>query len=126
RRAGRARPGGRGVIDFEIPAELEDVRARVAAFVRDEVLPAEPGVTDDTFDSVLTELRKKARDAGLWTPHLPLKWGGLGLGAMGMALVSQELGVSGLASLALNCMAPDEGNMHVLLEAGTPEQLERY
>ena len=114
------------MIDFEIPTELEDVRSRVAAFVRDEVLPAEPGVTEDTFDSALTELRKKARDAGLWTPHLPPEWGGLGLGALGMALVSQELGVSGLASLALNCMAPDEGNMHLLLEAGTPEQQERY
>jgi acyl-CoA dehydrogenase len=114
------------VIDFEIPPSLEDVRSRVAAFVRDEVLPAEPGVTEDTYDSVLTELRKKARDAGLWTPHLPPEWGGLGLGALGMALVSQELGVSGLASLALNCMAPDEGNMHLLLEAGTSEQRERY
>jgi alkylation response protein AidB-like acyl-CoA dehydrogenase len=72
------------------------------------------------------ELRKKAHDAGLWTPHLPPEWGGLRLRAMGMALVSQELGVSGLASLALNCMAPDEGNMHLLLEAGNEEQQERY
>lgn len=43
-----------------------------------------------------------------------------------MALVSEELGVSPLASLALNVMAPDEGNMHLLLEAGRPDQLERY
>jgi alkylation response protein AidB-like acyl-CoA dehydrogenase len=50
----------------------------------------------------------------------------MGLGAIGMALVSQELGVSALASLALNCMAPDEGTMHLLLEAGTPEQKDRY
>jgi acyl-CoA dehydrogenase len=114
------------VIDFEIPADLEDVRSRVAGFVRDEVLPVEPGVDEATFDSVLTDLRKKAHEAGLWTPHLPPAWGGLGLGALGMALVSQELGVSGLASLALNVMAPDEGNMHLLLEAGTPEQQERY
>jgi alkylation response protein AidB-like acyl-CoA dehydrogenase len=45
---------------------------------------------------------------------------------MGMALISEELGVSPLASLALNVMAPDEGNMHLLLEAGTPEQQDRY
>ena len=43
-----------------------------------------------------------------------------------MAIVSQECGVSGLASLALNAMAPDEGNMHLLLETATPEQLEKY
>jgi alkylation response protein AidB-like acyl-CoA dehydrogenase len=43
-----------------------------------------------------------------------------------MALVSQELGVSGLASLALNCMAPDEGNMHLLLHTADEPQKERY
>jgi alkylation response protein AidB-like acyl-CoA dehydrogenase len=114
------------VIDFEVPAELEDVRRRVAAFVRDEVLPAEGELAGEDYESLLPELRAKARQAGLWTPHLPAEWGGMGLGALGMALVSQELGVSGLASLALNVMAPDEGNMHLLLEAGTSAQQERY
>ena len=114
------------MIDFEVPPDLEDLRDRVARFVRDEVLPAEADASEETFDSVVTELRKKAREAGLWTPHLPPEWGGMGLGALGMALVSQELGASALASYALNVMAPDEGNMHLLLEAGTPEQKDRY
>src|SRR5919201_2956439 len=114
------------MIDFEIPAELEDVRRRVAEFVRDEVLPMERETSEETFDSTVAELRKKARHAGLWTPHLPAGWGGMGLRALGMALVSQELGASALASYALNVMAPDEGNMHLLLEAGTPEQKDRY
>jgi alkylation response protein AidB-like acyl-CoA dehydrogenase len=43
-----------------------------------------------------------------------------------MALISQECGTSALASLALNAMAPDEGNMHLLLHAGTEEQKETY
>jgi alkylation response protein AidB-like acyl-CoA dehydrogenase len=43
-----------------------------------------------------------------------------------MSLVSQECGVSGLASLGLNAMAPDEGNMHTLLIAGNDEQKERF
>src|SRR5919201_5381206 len=114
------------MIDFEIPAELEDVRRQVAEFVRDEVLPVERETSEETFDSTVAELRKKARHAGLWTPHLPAEWGGMGLRALGMALVSQELGASALASYALNVMAPDEGNMHLLLEAGTPEQQDRY
>jgi acyl-CoA dehydrogenase len=114
------------MIDFDIPAELDGIRRRVAEFVQEEVLPVEAGVTEETFEEVLTELRKRAREAGLWAPHLPPEWGGMGLRALGMALVSQELGVSGLASLALNVMAPDEGNMHLLLEAGTEEQKERY
>ena len=115
------------MIDFTVPPELDDVRDRVATFVRDEVLPVEANMGDaEGAESLLPELRSKAREAGLWTPHLPAEWGGLGLGALGMALVSQELGVTPLASLALNVMAPDEGNMHLLLEAGTPDQLDRY
>jgi acyl-CoA dehydrogenase len=114
------------VVDFSIPPGLDDLRRRVAAFVRDHVLPVEPQVTEENFDQVLERLREKARAAGLWTPHLPEEWGGLGIGPLGMALVSQECGVSGLSSLALNAMAPDEGNMHLLLHAGSDEQKERY
>ena len=114
------------MVDFSIPPDLDELRKRVAAFVRDEVLPVEADVTEETFDQVLAGLRADAREAGLWTPHLPEEWGGLGVGPLGMALISQECGVSGLASLALNAMAPDEGNMHLLLEAGTDDQKERY
>jgi acyl-CoA dehydrogenase len=114
------------VIDFTIPPELEDVRSRVARFVEDRVLPMEPQIDESNFDERVGELRTSARSAGLYNPHLPPEWGGLGLGALGMALVSQELGISGLASYALNCMAPDEGNMHLVLHAGDDRQRERY
>jgi acyl-CoA dehydrogenase len=118
------------VIDFQLPEDLIELQGRVAAFVRDVVLPAEGEVGEDLegsdFEEVLERLRKEARRAGLFNPHLPAEWGGLGLGPLGMAIVSQECGVSGLASLALNAMAPDEGNMHLLLHAGTEDQLETY
>jgi acyl-CoA dehydrogenase len=115
------------MIDFQVPAELDQLRKRIAAFIRDEVLPVEAEATDEqSLEDVLDPLRKKARDAGLWTPHLPPEWGGLGVGPLGMALISQECGASYLASLAINAMAPDEGNMHLLLHAGTEVQKERY
>ena len=114
------------MIDFTIPEDVEAVRKRVAGFVSDVVIPAEVKVDDATFEDVLADLRAKAKEAGLWNPHLPAEYGGMGLGTLGMALVSQECGVSALASLALNCMAPDEGNMHLLEHAGSPEQKERY
>jgi acyl-CoA dehydrogenase len=75
---------------------------------------------------VVEKLRDRARERGIYTPHLPEEYGGLGVGVLGMALVSQECGVSGLASLGLNAMAPDEGNMHTLLIAGTEDQKERF
>jgi acyl-CoA dehydrogenase len=114
------------VIDFTVPPELEEIRSRVARFVQERVLPVEPDIDGSNFDRHVAELRAAARDEGLYNSHLPPEWGGLGLGALGMALVSQELGVSGLASYALNCMAPDEGNMHLLLHAGDDPQKERY
>lgn len=118
------------MIDFTIPEDLDRTRRRVREFVEAEVLPMEAVLDESTdaatFEKVVGELRDKAREWGLYNPHLPAEYGGMGLGPLGMALVSQECGVSGLASLALNCMAPDEGNMHLLLHAATREQLERY
>ncbi len=119
-----------GDIDFTVPSELKDLLARVRAFVAEDVLPAESEIEDphDLLASwhVVERLRDVARERGIYTPHLPEEWGGLGVGVLGMALISQECGVSGLASLGLNAMAPDEGNMHTLLIAGSPEQLETY
>jgi acyl-CoA dehydrogenase len=118
------------MIDFRIPEALSDVIARVRAYVSEDVLPAEAEVIDpdDLITSwhVVERLRERARERGIYTPHLPEEWGGLGLGVLGMALISQECGVSLLASLGLNAMAPDEGNMHTLLIAGTPAQLREY
>ena len=119
-----------GVIDFTVPPELKELLARVRAFVEEDVLPAESEIEDphDVLKSwhVVERLRDRARERGIYTPHLPEEWGGLGVGVLGMALISQECGVSGLASLGLNAMAPDEGNMHTLLIAGNAEQLETY
>jgi acyl-CoA dehydrogenase len=117
-------------LDFTLPPDLRDLIDRVRAYVEEEALPAEAEIADpgDLIASwdVVERLRERARERGLFTPHLPEEWGGLGTGPLGMALISQECGVSGLASLGLNAMAPDEGNMHTLLIAGTREQLETY
>ncbi|MGI8941053.1 MAG: acyl-CoA dehydrogenase family protein [Actinomycetota bacterium] len=120
------------MIDFELPPEVAGVQKKVAAFVRQFAIPAEVELGPEVeigsrrFDDVVARLRTEAKDRGLFNPHLPSEWGGLGLGPLGMAIVSQECGVSALASYGLNAMAPDEGNMHLLLHAGTPGQLERY
>jgi acyl-CoA dehydrogenase len=118
------------VIDFTVPDELQELIGRLRTYINEDVLPAEADIADshDVLGSwhVVERLRDRARERGLYTPHLPEEWGGLGLGVLGMALVNQECGVSPLASLGINAMAPDEGNMHTLLMAGTPEQLETY
>ncbi|MGH3932346.1 MAG: acyl-CoA dehydrogenase family protein [Pseudonocardiaceae bacterium] len=128
--ASHAAPPASGAIDFTIPPELVGVLARVRAFVQEDVLPAEAQLSTppDLLKcwDVVERLRERARERGIYTPQLPEEWGGLGIGVLGMSLISQECGVSGLASLGLNAMAPDEGNMHTLLLAGTDEQLKTY
>jgi len=97
-------------LDFTLPPDLKDLLDRVHAYVVEDVLPAEGDVADptDLLTSwhVVERLRDRARERGIYTPHLPEEWGGLGVGTLGMALISQEVGVSGLASLGLNAMAP--------------------
>jgi acyl-CoA dehydrogenase len=118
------------VIDFSTPPELAALVARVREFVEADVLPAEaPLANPIDFDAawpVVERLRERARELGLFAPHLPPQYGGSGTGVLGMALVHQECGASALAPLAINAMAPDEGNMHTLLTAGTEEQKERW
>jgi acyl-CoA dehydrogenase len=117
-------------LGFAIPDDLQELLGRVRAYVEEDALPAEAEIVDqhDLLASwdVVERLRDRARERGIYTPHLPERWGGLGVGVLGMALISQECGVSGLAPLGLNAMAPDEGNMHTLLLAGTEAQLETY
>ncbi len=107
-------------MDFELSPQLIDLRDRVATFVRDEVMPAENGTAD------IPALRDKARKAGIYGPQLPREYGGLGLGTVGMCVVFEQAGRSFLGPLALNCAAPDEGNMHLLSLYATDEQRERY
>src|SRR5207245_5068681 len=71
-------------------------------------------------------LREKAKGEGLWNPHLPAEWDGMGLGPTAMAFVSAEAGRTGIGPFVINAQAPDEGNMHTLLHWATPEQKEKY
>jgi acyl-CoA dehydrogenase len=121
-------------IDFSLSPELEEIRGRVRAFIEDEVLPAETRIngeelerTDrDAYIGELVGLRKKAHAAGLWLPHMPTEWGGMGLGHVELAMVQAEAARSYYGPWVLNCQAPDEGNMHTLLHWGTDEQKDKY
>ncbi len=118
-------------IDFNLSPEVEEVRQRVRTFMDAEVRPVEEKLRQDKADrnayvQAIVGLRKKARDAGLWNPHLPPEWSGMGLGPVAMAFVSAEAGRTTIGPFVINAQAPDEGNMHTLLHWGTPEQKEKY
>jgi len=116
------------VIDFEIPPDVQALRARVAAFIDTHVTPAEPQVGTRPFFDIVRELQAKARAAGLWCPFVPKEYGGMGLGHLANAMVQIEVGrsFSHLGAWALNCMGPQDATMLTLAEHGTEEQKRRY
>ena len=118
-------------IDFNLAPDVEEVRQRVRKFMESEVRPAENKLREEKADrnayvQAIVQLRQKARAEGLWNPHLPPEWGGMGLGPTAMAFVSAEAGRTTIGPFVINAQAPDEGNMHTLLHWGTPEQKEKY
>src|SRR5262245_34046011 len=115
------------MIDFEIPPEAKAVRERARRFVQEEVLPAEEGLQDGRAGrEVVRELRGKAKAAGLWCPHMPREWGGMGLTPVENALLQMELGMSRLGPAAVNSEGPDDATMLTLLAYGTEAQKRKY
>src|SRR5262245_16079621 len=93
-----------------------ELQGRVRAFVREVVIPAEPRDvgTHGLTDELRSELQAAARAAGLFAPQVAVELGGLGLDHRAQAIVFEEAGYSVLGPQALNCAAPDEGNMVLL------------
>ena len=119
-------------MDFAFDARTEELRANLLDFMAGHVNPAEPvfhaqlaGLDDPwAWDAapVLAELRGEARRRGLWNLFLPGE-GGAGLTNLQYAPLAEITGRSlHVAPAALNCAAPDTGNMEVLAAFGTPEQ----
>jgi len=118
-------------IDFTLTPELEEIRRQVREFIDEVVKPGEARIEGNDGDGglsgrqrieLLIEMRKQAVQAGLWLPHMPEEWGGMGLGHVHLAMVQAEAAKSYYGPWVLNCQAPDEGNMHTLLHWATPEQ----
>ncbi|KOX08165.1 acyl-CoA dehydrogenase [Micromonospora sp. NRRL B-16802] len=99
------------------------------------VYPAEPVYRQQLADSgdphffppVMEELKREARARGLWNLFLPHKtqWTE-GLSNLDYAPLAEILGRSHIASQALNCSAPDTGNMELLTMFGTEEQQKQW
>ncbi|MGE0385500.1 MAG: acyl-CoA dehydrogenase family protein [Gammaproteobacteria bacterium] len=116
------------MINFEIPEDIQAVRARVAKFIDEQVLPIENQVGTRPYFDIVKELQAKARAEGLWCPFVPVEWGGMGLGHLANAIVQIEIGrsFSHLAAWAMNCMGPQDATMVTLIEHGTEAQKRKY
>jgi acyl-CoA dehydrogenase len=122
-------------MDFMLSDTAQALRERLLTFMTQEVLPAEPVYARQLQESgdphhhpaVMEELKAKARDAGLWNLFLPHKteWTE-GLSNLDYAPLAEITGRSPIAPEALNCSAPDTGNMELLTMFGTEEQQRRW
>ena len=122
-------------MDFAPDETTRDYQSRLNAFMDDFVYPAEPvyhrqraEAGDPNFHPpVLEDLKREARSQGLWNLFLPYDEWGAGLTNLQYAHLAEITGRSAeIAPEAINCNAPDTGNMEVLALFGTDEHKEKW
>lgn len=117
------------MISFDLTPAQEELKRRIETFVMDVVAPYEKDPRNTSHgptDALRSELNSLARGAGLFAPHLPERWGGMGLDHVTTAIAFEAAGLSPLGPIAMHCAAPDEGNMNLLDKVATEAQKERW
>ena len=125
-------------MDFTLSPRVTELRDRVRAFNEEHVFPAEleamKALDDEVrpgagvvYPKIIVELQDKAREEGLWNMFMPDERYGPGLTHCEYGTLCEEMGRSpAISPMVFNCSAPDTGNMEILAEHGTPEQVERW
>lgn len=121
-------------MDFAFDAKTVELQELMWEFMRSDVFPAEAlevknahANTEFTRPPVMKDLQAKARALGLWNLFLAHDPRGGGLTNLQYAPIAEISGwVPQLAPEAMNCNAPDTGNMEVLSMFGSPEQQKQW
>ncbi len=116
-------------MEYHDSEKAKEVATRVEAFMEEHTLPrerealrtGEPIAESEVYDS--WEL---AKDRNLFAPQVPEEYGGQGLGFRDMLPSFEQVGRSLWGALSIRANAPQEGNMHTFLMAGTEAQKEKY
>lgn len=118
-------------MDFELSPAAQDVCSRMWDFMLEEVFPAEQAYAahrnehgQHAHPPIVETLKRSARRRGLWNLFLPSR---SGLSNLEYAAVAEISGWSPvIAPEAINCQAPDTGNMEILHLFGSPVQKEQW
>ncbi len=125
-------------MDFAFDDRTEELRERLLKFMDQHVYPAEAVLAEQAEAAarsgdpwqrprIVDDLKAEARKQGLWNLFLPSHPEGAGLTNLQYAPLAEITGHSpALAPEALNCAAPDTGNMEVLAEFGSPQQQDQW
>ena len=122
-------------MDFDFSPRVEELRGLLSEFLEDFVFPAEEVYAEQMASAgdphhhpqIMEDLKAEARARGLWNLFLPDPDLGAGLSVLEYAPLAEITGRSpDLAPEAVNCSAPDTGNMETLHLFGTDEQKRRW
>jgi len=109
--------------------KLKTLYPKVKEFVEKELYPIELQLMHGPWSEakeVLDGKRAKAKSLGLWAPYLSEKDGGLGLSMTEFGQLSELLGTSPIGHYALNCQAPDIGNIELMHQFASNQLQEKY
>jgi acyl-CoA dehydrogenase len=118
---------------------INDIRMRTAEIINDDILPNETKLWNfrrggDTISDVekkearelREDIKSRVRKAGLWAPHLPQEYGGMGLDFLAHAYMNEVLAYAIGAASLFGVVAPNSGNQKILVKYGTEEQKRKW
>jgi len=112
-----------------LDSEINDVRLATANIVTRYVIPNEDRLGDwesPGRPELFRELQENVKKAGLWAPHLPKEYGGMGIGFLKHAYMNEILAWSAYSNPIFGVVAPDSGNQTILIKYGTDEQKKKW
>jgi acyl-CoA dehydrogenase len=108
--------------------EINDLRIATANIVNRYIIPNEERLHYEHADRqrLAYEIQEVVKKAGLWAPHLPTEYGGMGIGFMKHAYMNEILAWSPYSNPLFGVVAPDSGNQTILVKYGTEEQKKKW
>jgi acyl-CoA dehydrogenase len=109
--------------------ETNQIRLMTAEIVAGQIIPNENSLRFGSRE-IRKDLRRKITErvkvAGLWAPHLPEEYGGMGIGFLKHAYMNEILAWSPFSARLFGVVAPNSGNQKILLKYGTEEQKKKW
>ena len=108
--------------------EINDIRLRTADIVANRIIPNEGTIYagGDKSRSLRKEINTEVKKQGLWAPHLPKEYGGMGLDFLEHAYMNEVLAWSPLGNRLFGVIAPNSGNQKILVKYGTEDQKKKW
>jgi acyl-CoA dehydrogenase len=109
--------------------EINQIRQSTAEIVTKEIIPNENTLRyadPEKRKGLYRRIQAVVKQAGLWAPHLPEEYGGMGIGFLKHAYMNEIMAWSPFSSSLFGCQAPNSGNQTILVKYGTPEQKKQW